>query len=490
MPERLAPDVANYIAKDKSIREQRRPITEKLPIPSLEEIPLELRQTAESVATISDTWNPVEIFTADSSSLNTEKKKFLEAYDNGETYNPQFTYSYAQSLDLADQRTALTQQLRRLRQFAPGNRHQRLFRTALYFKIKDDLATCDLVDGLKTKNEKKIARAMKQKYPGTDQAILEAATTTYNHLLLGTDNETTTSRNGNYPLTPEEQDFLKNREFSDAEIAKAFEWALDQYGILRSKENPQGFQVKIDKEATAIDVRDKSKDGPTVFIPAGRTVKADKALEYIGHEIEGHARQSINGERTFLLGGGRLKVDNEMLYEGLGKRYDERFRRKFFGTSSGEPLPYYTFAIASAENGASFYEIFAQQMDLRLRARLKIGLDQSLPDRQHIDPAILTATKDNAWTTTYRVMRGHTDTSNKSKFAMAKDLSYLRGWLIDKQLENNGLGFLNEEGVIASGGLQLLAELKLSQDQLPLPFKDVTTKYWEEVLKPQMPKAA
>lgn len=370
------------------------------------------------------------------------------------------------------------------------DRIPRLFRAALYFKIKDDLATCDLVNGIRTKNEKLISKAFRTKYPGTDQAILEAATSVYNNILSGRSEKINSVREKGHPLTDEEQGFLKNREFSDTDIAKAFEWALDQYGILKTKANPKGFQVKVSKDATSIDVRDKSKEGPTVFIPEGRKSKADSVLELIAHEIEGHARQSINGERTFIVGGGKLKVDNEMLYEGLGKRYDERYRRKFFGSSSGEPLPYFTFAIATAENGGSFYEIFSQQMDLRLRARIKLSLQASIPDRTHMDPKILDSVKQAAWQTTYRVMRGHIDTSNKKKFAMAKDLSYLRGWLVDKQLESNGLGFLNEEGVIASGGLQLLAELKLSEDQLPLPFKDVTSRYWEEILKPQMPKTA
>lgn len=83
-------------------------------------------------------------------------------------------------------------------------------------------------------------------------------------------------------------------------------------------------------------------------------------------------------------------------------------------------------------------------------------------------------------------MRGHIDTTNNSSFAMAKDLCYIRGWLLDRQLREKGLGHLNEAAIIARGGLQLLAEFRLSESDLPLPYRDVATKYWQKVLKPQL----
>ena len=88
--------------------------------------------------------------------------------------------------------------------------------------------------------------------------------------------------------------------------------------------------------------------------------------------------------------------------------------------------------------------------------------------------------------TTFRVMRGHVDTSNKRAFAMTKDLSYLQGWLLDRQLRKHGLGHLNEAAIIARGGLQLLTEFQLSESDLPLPYRDIATRYWQEVLKPQL----
>ena len=86
-------------------------------------------------------------------------------------------------------------------------------------------------------------------------------------------------------------------------------------------------------------------------------------------------------------------------------------------------------------------------------------------------------------------MRGHTDTSNKKKFAMAKDLSYLRGYMMDKQLVDNDLGMINEEGVISSGALAMLAELNIEEKDIPVKHQDLDIKYFNEVLLPQMPEA-
>jgi hypothetical protein len=117
---------------------------------------------------------------------------------------------------------------------------------------------------------------------------------------------------------------------------------------------------------------------------------------------------------------------------------------------------------------------------------LKRPLGSVLPEDTGIDKEKMDKIKRNAWRTTYRIMRGHTDMTNPKKFAMAKDLGYLRGYQMDKQLRDNDLGYINEEGVIASGGLTMLAEMKLPKDHLPHPFRNVTQKYWEEVLRPQM----
>ncbi len=70
---------------------------------------------------------------------------------------------------------------------------------------------------------------------------------------------------------------------------------------------------------------------------------------------------------------------------------------------------------------------------------------------------------------------------------MTKDISYLRGWLVDKQLCQLGYGHINEAAIMTcQRGLEFMAQFDVSEKDLPYPYKDVTTKYWEQVLKPQM----
>lgn len=502
-------EITNYFDKKRTINgEEHSPIPKELDIPTLDKLPQELVKIAENIAHISGTWNPVEIYTADKDSIESERQKVFDAYGKGEEYNPSLTYGYAQSLDLDNSRWLLQKEMEKLRQFGGKkkkfwqkhdkrggkltlDRNERLFRAALYFKIKDDLATCDLVDGIKTNDEEKIMDALKQKYPGTDQFVMDAATAEYVRLIhegSDKDEENSVPKEDGL-LSRDEISWLKSKNFTTEQTVEAFKWALKQYGILRTVANGRGFYVRPSEDATAIDVRSKSANGPTIFVPFDRVepMNAYTLLTLMAHEIEGHARQDVNGEELFFLGGGRLKIDNEELYEGLGLRYEIDAKRKLFGVKDGAPSPYYAFAAKMAEDGASFFEIFKDQVEKRIRVKLNkplVAVGENLDEQ--IDDEKLELIKKQAWRTTYRVMRGHTDMSNPKKFAMSKDLGYLRGYLMDKQLRDNDLGYLNEEGIMAKGGLAMLAEMKVDESTIPIPFKDVTTQYWHEVLKPQM----
>ena len=508
MAEQTPYDIANYMAKEQSIHLEGNPIKEKIDL-NIEKLPRELVSIAEQVARISGTWNPVEIYTADEKSRNEEREKVFAAFDKGEEYNPTLTYGYTESLDITAARKQLIEQMHRLRKYGerkkllffrnhklPGrqtlDRGSRLFRTALYYKIKDDLATCDLVDGIKNKDEDLIQKALKQKYPGTDQSEINKTTEEYERLAREGESDSEDSEaTGNGLLTKEQVEWLKNKKFTPAETVLAFRWALDQLGIRRTASNGRGFFVKESSQATGIDVRSKSSDGPTVYVPTDRSIpmSAYKLLPLIMHEIMGHAAQEVNGEELFMLGGGRLKVDNEQLYEGKGLREEVDSKKKLYGIDDGAPKPYYPLAIKMAEEGASFFQIFKDQIEKRTRIHLKCPVDQASPDFKSLPSDKQMEIKKQAWLTTLRVMRGHIDMSNKKKFAMAKDLSYLRGYMMDKQLVDNDLGMINEEGVIASGGLAMLAELDINKDDIPIKHQELDVKYFNEVLLPQMPEA-
>jgi hypothetical protein len=227
----------------------------------------------------------------------------------------------------------------------------------------------------------------------------------------------------------------------------------------------------------------------TTYIPEDRKVSGITLGDLMAHEIEGHARQSMNGIKMFMLGGGRLKMDGEALYEGLGMRFGEDFRLRFFGDASGSPAPWYTLAAKLASEGGSFSDIFKDLFDRQMRVKLNVAPGQEL----QIDPTEhakkISQVKKSAWSATYRTMRGHVDTSNPLGFAMTKDLGYLHGWLADKQLREAGYGGINEMAVIQSGGLQMLARLGVEATDMPYPHKDVVKKYIFEVLLPRLESA-
>lgn len=476
----LDPEVSLFLQKEGQD-------TQRLTPPTVESFPPEILQVTDKIAEVSGTWNPVEIYTPNKESIGIEKSAFFRAFLGGKRYLPTFNYSYAGQLNAGmvashsrDQLMALGRQVY---DFKPSSREERFLRIAVYNKIRDDLATCDLAEGIHAGNEPMIAQAMKRKYGSVNEGLLGNAIDIYNDNFNPSTNSETTSE----PiLSSEEQEFLKNQSFDAGAIKSLFEWSLSRFGILKTDTITDGFQVVISREVTSIDVRDKSSLGPTIFIPEDRVVSGDKALELVEHEIRGHARQSMNGYKLFKIGGGVLKFDDETLYEGLAKRYDEAFNERFMGKNTGRPIPYYTFAVAKAEAGGSFYDVFTEQLDLRLRAALKIPLEQSLPSRDQLDEKALKSAMESAWMTTYRVMRGHTDMSNSHSYAMSKDLSYLQGWLMDRQLQERGFGYINEAAVIAQGGLLALAEFPFKEDDLPVKDREIALEYWQEVLKPQM----
>jgi len=465
------PEIAAYLARQKRVAKVR--------IPLLEDLTDELRDIVEHVRSLTSSWNPVELYTADPWSIKEEREKFLKAFVQGQEYQPRLTYSYAEGFSLAGSRDMLLRLLEKVRLFTPRNRTLKIAKIALFCKIKDDLATCDIVEGIKNRNDIQVGHALQYKYPGTDAVLISIAQSEYERHCRNEHVET--PKKGS--LTPKEQLTLRTMHLGAEDMKKAFEWALMQYGMLKTTKNPNGFQVVIDERATAIDVRDKSVLGPTVYIPASSVHSGERLLALMAHEIEGHARQSANGERLFLFGGGPLKVDDETLYEGLAMRHEHEFIERNFGTDDGSPFPdFYVFAIYKAEMGSCFQRVCMDQLTRQLHVALHIPHYESLPDTAKIDPDIYAKVLRSSWGVTYRVMRGHTDMQNRARFAMPKDAAYLRGWILDRELRKHGYGHMNEAAISAVGYLRILAEFSLEQTDLPYPHKDVTTDYMHMLL--------
>lgn len=482
LPQYHSPEVATYVdAVTGAIGKRRAELANVL-----SDVPTELNWIAEAVEVLTGSWNPVELYTADN--MDTEKAAFIEAFTRGEDYVPSFRYADAASFNVDAVRPALEALRSRAMDTPTNNDRDRLARITLIAKIDDDLATCDIAEGMTTGNDALVKRGCLAKYPGGDAQLTAFATETFAQLL--------SSPPADLPslLTEEEKQYLKKRTMSPEEQADAFAWALRKLGIYREAgSDGDGFQVIIDEKATALDVRDKSKRGATVVIPTKRdgTMTADDLCALIEHEIGAHARQAVNGKRLFKLGGGALRKDDETLYEGLAMRYEWDFMEKQFGKVRHDMdlSTLYVFAVDIAEKGGTFREVFEDQLERRIRLTLKIPVDKPVPPKDDMDAKAYEECLGKAWRTTYRVMRGHTDVTNDEGFAMAKDLAYLRGWLMDRQLLEAGQGHANEAAIMSAEGLQSLATMDFTPEDVPVKYEPIGEEYMRKLLAERPAKA-
>lgn len=418
------------------------------------------------------------------------KASFLEAaHEEGRLENPNFTYRQSiQRLHetLAKNNTSLESIETELRNIQgeiqraprPASELEKVVRSALSAKLADDLATIELAHGLAAGDDLRVRDAFAVKYGGrVDGALFDAARIVYGYL-VETQAHAKKKRAEQFDqgkLPAELAKYLAEPDkMSAAELKDAIHWMLDgyyrHYEEKTGKEFPPDlkYRVVVSPQYSAIDVRDKSSEGPVIGIPEkARSYK--KHLELLRHEIDQHVRQSLNGRLMFGFGGGALKVDEETWYEGLAKHAEINFAREYFGDESEPSLPYFTFAIKMAEEGHSFVETFLAQRELRLAA----GNGEK-------------TASENAWNATYRAFRGHTDTTNAHRFALPKDQAYLRGWMLQSQLAERGLSHLNESAIAQLDGLSLLARFDFSAKDLLFPDLNLTERWFEEVLAPRI----
>jgi len=464
-----SPEVRRFMEKQAS--------SEALSLKVLADLPKEFRDIARDIEDISGNWNAVEIFEPDGASIKSERAAFMEALDWGREYVPQFTYGKAEKMELGDSRGKLQVLMDRILAWEPQSHIERLSRVMLRAKLLDDLATCDLVEGIQKKDDALIRAAMNQKYPALDDAVLreeEKALDIAINLKPAKDLPAISTEQ----FTPAQAEALKNRFLTPEEQKEFFEWALKAYGLLRTEANDIGFRVVVDEHAQALDVRHRSAEGPTIFIPA-KAIGHDpfsmyEAITLLRHEIEGHARQTANGQALFGLRGA-LTLDDETLYEGLAMRLERDAMKRYFGEAEDPDPRFYAHAVLLAEKGEGFAGIFRNMYDKHLHILLHIPMDRPLPEA--IDAEYVVEARRIAWRTTYRVLRGHTDLSNKEAFAMRKDIGYERGLRMDAELIANGKGHYNEVAVIAKGGLALLGEFRITPEDLPYKDKNLTADF-------------
>ena len=228
---------------------------------------------------------------------------------------------------------------------------------------------------------------------------------------------------GERKITIQQESALRKMKLDAREIAKWFEFAVSQYGF--------DYAVEVDTEAAAIDVRETSSAGyPRIVIPASRKMHGLKLVTLVRHEIDCHARDSANGrELLWGLGGGALRAEDDVIYEGHAMTAEYAMLRDCTCESPRQALPWYTLAIAGASAGMPFSKVAEEVYKLRL----------------HVGSKKATALK-GAWTTTRRVFRGISDARNPYGYAFWKDKAYLQGTLEVGDLYDAGLSHWAELG--------------------------------------------
>lgn len=468
--------------------EQRFSGNPRIPIAALKDVPRTLRDIATEVAAVSSGWNAVELYTP--SNTATEKTRFFEHWAEGGMYNPQFVYEGAADIRTADARACLIRldsEAARLMPDINKNAAAVWYLQALRGKIADDLATCDMIEGLSGSKEEwnSTKHAFNRKYSGLDNLLLQLAQHDYTQRLAPSEHTETTGS-----LTRAQVEYLTQRTYTAEQMRTVFERMLCEYGLLQTTPGGQGFALVISSEVQAIDVRHRSKNGPTVFIPEKRRdpMNAITLLLLCRHEIEAHARQSENGRALLGIWGGDLALDDETFYEGLAMRYEELYKQKL-GAKERRPYPYtYITAVAQAQKGGSFANIFEDQLERHIRTELHIAEKSIVPRKEEVDKTVWSDAEHWAWRTTLRVMRGLRDTANPDWFCMPKDLAYMQGLYLQRELDAQELGHFNEVGIIPSNeGLISLAQFEITPDDIPFKDLHLTDKLLDQLLAEMCP---
>ncbi len=158
MREQLPTNLREYLLKKKSRKDDQ-------PLIELGNYSEEHLSIITRLVEISSSWNPIEIYTPSPESIKRERETLFRAFRNDTPYNPHFSYTYAETLDLSSERKKLSDLFEKTLSSAAESDLDRVARVAIMAKIRDDLATCDLSEGIKTGNDRLTASALKKNTP-------------------------------------------------------------------------------------------------------------------------------------------------------------------------------------------------------------------------------------------------------------------------------------------------------------------------------------
>ncbi|MEX0895322.1 MAG: hypothetical protein WDZ94_00080 [Patescibacteria group bacterium] len=319
----------------------------------------------------------------------------------------------------------LEEQLKRI---VVESEYDDLIQSCLRYMIKDNLQTTQLMQGLANGNPDFIQHSYNFKYGKSEKSTARIA------------KDFLTFREVDEPRYDEQL-------FDARDIEKYFRLVLSRYGI--------EYNVVLSNNAMAIDVRDKSQTGGSIHIPIQKKVRKKRLIELISEEIESHCLQSSNARKMFGIGGGKLKYDEEILYEGYAMYNYSRLPKLFRSDESSHNLPFYIMPllIDKASNGASFQDLFQEAAYLVEQYGAK-------KDAREINAS--------AWKLVLRIKRGFKDLDESAGYYLNKDSGYMVGMLVCKDFVANGkekyVSFLNFP-------LKLIPEfLKFSFDGVRVPY--------------------
>jgi len=370
--------------------------------------------------------NPVDIVTANNRAQ--VKKEWCEKFLDEQIVNPIFTYDDEKLKKVASLKDELLAYQEAISASNDTDEKGKVINTLLTTRINESITACELAESILAGDDEKTSRLSEIIYGRPDSLSVYEATAECSGEVASRAPEF-----GN--ITKDEKEILKTMIFSASDIAKVFNLALDKIGI-------SGWEVKVDKKYTAIDVRDKDSSGQSIIaIPEDRVVDGAKLIELIGHEIDCHLKGSENSRDAI----GRLicdrpelkpmipilaKSDNELLYEGVAKLKDSQTSGTY-----GKPDPFATLAIEYILSGK---HDFAETAEYVYTLKLKVeALRARYSSKSHRDLV------EESFDITYRIFRGSTQQSSRG-YVFFKDYIYFKGfrtaqWMDSKFKDHSSL---------------------------------------------------
>lgn len=445
---------------EKWISSQKR--TDLLPIETLREAYTpSLREALEALAEVANKLNVVELVTA--INHNTERDKWLEQAERGIFTTPELHYNRELLEQVLQVQAALDEKITPMftalhNELATSPAGEALAKLA-QLRLTGVRMILQMADAMLDGDAERASAAMLWCYGLPESEVVEAARAAIEERKAGR-----FVRQPEPRLSVEEQERLRAIKLDAEAIRKVFLWAAEEYGFAGTR------PIVISDQATAIDVRDVSSEGPIVVIPADQTSTALQIAPLTVHEVGCHWRGSENMKLILpLMGGGTLKPVDELVYEGdaVWQAYQVDLENQGFVKETRRL--YYPIAINYA---------FSKRASFAETARM-------LYETVRFDGEPAEETLKDVWRVVYRTYRGNPQMDRQIGYVFSKDRAYYAGRLLAAELHKVGLGYLMDYSTLAMRDLDILTEKFSLRPRSGMPYpaqKDMANRLYEKLL--------